>query len=157
MDQIDRRILTELQHDAALPIAALAGRVGLSQTPCWKRVQKLEAAGVILGRRALVDAGKLGLGLTVFVEIVAQDHGADWRKLFLETVTGIPNVMDVFRLGGSADYLLRVVAPDMKSYDAIYQTLTAAVPMRSVTSRFVMEHIRARPSLPELSAGAEET
>jgi Lrp/AsnC family transcriptional regulator len=148
MDQIDRKILTELQRDATLPIAALAARVGLSQTPCWKRVQKLEAAGIITARVAVVDPAKVGLGLTVLMDVEAMDHTAEWRTAFLAALDGIPEVMEVLRLGGTSDYQIRIVVPDMPAYDAIYLALTDAVSMRAVTSRFVMETLRKRPDLP---------
>jgi Lrp/AsnC family transcriptional regulator len=148
MDQIDRRILTELQRDATIPVAQLADRVGLSQTPCWKRVRKLEAEGIITARVAVVDPLKVGLGLTVLVDVEALDHTAEWREQFLRAVDGLPEVMDVLRLGGGADYHLRVVVADIQSYDRIYRTLTEAVGFRSVTSKFVMERLRDRPVLP---------
>ncbi|SEM53009.1 Lrp/AsnC family transcriptional regulator [Gemmobacter aquatilis] len=148
MDQIDRKIVTELQRDATLPIAQLADRVGLSQTPCWKRVQKLEGAGVILGRVALVDPAKLGLGLTVLAEIEALDHTADWRETFMAAVAKIPEIMEVLRLGGASDYLLRIVVADMAAYDAIYMRLAETVPLRSITSKFVMETVMKRACLP---------
>lgn len=148
MDAIDRRILRELQINAALPIAELADRVGLSQSPCWRRVHKLEEAGVIAGRTIRVAPEALGLGLTVYVEVTALDHTPAWRAAFLAALEPIPEVMEVLRLGGAADYLLRVVTADMASYDALYRRLTEAVPMRAVTSRFVMERLLSRPSLP---------
>jgi Lrp/AsnC family transcriptional regulator len=148
MDRIDLRILTELQRDATLPIARLADRVGLSQTPCWKRVQKLEQSGVILGRVAIVDPAKVGLGLTVLAEVVAQDHTAEWRDKFVGVVSNLPEVMEVLRLGGAADYILRVVVPDIATYDRFYQTLTNAIPIRSLTSKFVMERVHMKPALP---------
>lgn len=148
MDQIDRKIVTELQRDATLPIAQLADRVGLSQTPCWKRVQKLEGTGVITGRVALVDPAKLGLGLTVLAEIEALDHTADWRDTFMVAVAKIPEIMEVLRLGGASDYLLRIVVADMAAYDAIYIRLAEAVPLRSITSKFVMETVMKRACLP---------
>lgn len=148
MDAIDRRILTELQINAALPIAALADRVGLSQSPCWRRVNKLEEAGVIAGRTIRVAPEALGLGLTVYVEVTALDHSPAWRAAFLAVLEQIPEVMEVLRLGGAADYLLRVVTVDMASYDAFYRRLSEAVPMRAVSSRFVMERLLSRSSLP---------
>ncbi len=148
MDQIDRKILAELQQDATLPVAQLADRVGLSQTPCWKRVQKLEAAGIITGRIAVVDPLKVGLGLTVLVDVEALDHTAAWRQQFLQAVDALPEVMEVVRLGGGADYHLRVVVADMQTYDRIYRALTEAVGFRSVTSKFVMERLRERAVLP---------
>jgi len=148
MDAIDRRILTELQINAALPIAELADRVGLSQSPCWRRVHKLEEAGIIAGRTIRVAPEALGLGLTVYVEVTALDHTPAWRAVFLAALEAIPEVMEVMRLGGAADYLLRIVTADMAGYDALYRRLTEAVPMRAVTSRFVMERLLSRQSLP---------
>jgi Lrp/AsnC family transcriptional regulator len=148
MDQIDRRILTELQRDATLPIVELAQRVGLSASPCWKRVQKLERTGVIIGRVARVDPHKLGLGLTVLVEVTAMDHSAQWREAFLEAVRISPEVMEVLRLGGDSDYLLRVTVADTQGYDAFYRRFTAAVPLRAVRSSFVMETVHVKASLP---------
>lgn len=150
MDQIDKRILTELQRDATLPIVELAHRVGLSASPCWKRVQKLEKTGVITGRVARVDHRKVGLGLTVLVEISAMEHSNEWRERFLAAVQTAPEVMEVLRLGGDADYLLRVTVADTQSYDAFYRKLTSAVALRAVSSKFVMETVHAKPSLPLL-------
>jgi len=148
MDRTDAKILTELQRDATIAIAALADRVGLSASPCWKRVQKLEKAGVITGRVALVDPARVGLGLMVLVEIEALDHTAEWRARFLNAVKSLPEVMEVLRLGGATDYLLRVQVADTTSYDAFYRRLTDAVPLRSVVSKFVMEQLHAKTSLP---------
>lgn len=148
MDRIDRKILYELQADATLPIAQLAERVGLSQTPCWKRVQKLEEQGVIQGRVALVDPQKIGLGLMVFVEIEALDHSPDWREIFAKSVVALPEVMDVFRMAGEVDYLLRVAVEDMMEFDAFYKKLTALIPLKSVTSKFTMERIKSTTAYP---------
>jgi Lrp/AsnC family transcriptional regulator len=148
LDRTDAKILTELQRDATIAIAALADRVGLSASPCWKRVQKLEKAGVITGRVALVDAARVGLGLTVLVEVEALDHTPEWRARFLAAVKGLPEVMEVLRLGGASDYLLRVQVSGTQSYDAFYTRLTEAVPLRSVVSKFVMEKLHAKASLP---------
>jgi len=148
LDRIDAKILTELQQDATLPIAVLADRVGLSTSPCWKRVQKLEKAGVLLGRVARVNAAKVGLGLTVLVEIEAADHTLDWRSRFMATVETMPEVIEVLRLGGPPDYLLRVVVPDTQSFDGVYQRLVAGVMLRAVTSKFVMEVAHQKLGLP---------
>ena len=148
LDQIDRKILTQLMRDATLPIAQLADRVGLSQTPCWKRVQKLEALGIISGRVALVDPGAVGLGLTVLTEIEAMDHTTEWRERFLATVTSFPEVMEVLRLGGQSDYVLRIVVPDMPACDAVDQRLTDKVPLKGLRSRCVMETLHRKTHLP---------
>ena len=148
LDRIDRKILHELMQDSTLPVAQLAEKVGLSQTPCWKRVQKLEAAGIITGRVALVDPGRIGLGLTVFVEIQAADHSQDWREAFAALVTDYPQITEAHRMAGEVDYLLKVVVPDMDAYDAFYLDLTRKLPCRNVTSKFSMERIKSTTSLP---------
>ncbi|WP_294536763.1 Lrp/AsnC family transcriptional regulator [uncultured Rhodoblastus sp.] len=143
MDAIDCKILTILQQDANIAIADLAKAVGLSPTPCWKRVQKLESARVILGRVALVDPHKIGLALTVFVSIETEDHSQPWLARFAAAVSAMPEVMDIYRMAGDVDYLLRVVVADTGAYDAFYQRLIAAVPLKKVTSRFAMERVKA--------------
>jgi Lrp/AsnC family transcriptional regulator len=153
LDLINRKILTELQRDATLPIATLAEKVGLSQTPCWKRVQKLEAAGVITNRVALVDQRKVGLGLTVLCEIEAMNHTPAWREQFLKSIEAFPEVIEVLRLGGQSDYMLRIVVPDMLAYDEIYRRLTEAVELKGVRSRFVMEMLHRKLSLPLVQDG----
>ena len=111
LDLIDRKILVELMRDATQPVLRIAERVGLSQTPCWKRIQRLEAAGIVEGRVAIVDPARIGLGLTVFVGIEAPDHGTDWREAFAAAVRDIPEIVEVFRMAGDLDYLLRAVGP----------------------------------------------
>jgi len=143
MDAIDRKILTILQENASIAIADLARAVSLSPTPCWKRVQKLESSGVIRGRVALVDPQKIGLGLTVFVSIETEDHSQPWLARFAAAVSPMPEVMDIYRMAGDVDYLLRVVVADTASYDAFYQRLIAAVPLKKVTSRFAMEQVKS--------------
>ncbi len=148
LDRIDRKILHELMRDTTLPVAQLAERVGLSQTPCWKRVQKLEAAGVITGRVAIVDPGRIGLGLSVFVEIEAADHTPEWRDRFATHVAAAPEVVEVHRMAGDVDYLLKVVVPDMASYDEFYLRLTRKLHCRNVTSKFSMERMKDTTVLP---------
>jgi Lrp/AsnC family transcriptional regulator len=148
LDAIDRKILRELQADASISIAELADRVGLSQTPCWKRIQKLEASGVILGRVALLAPEKLGLGLTVFVSVEAPDHSNDWLTKFAASVSAMPEVMEFYRMAGDVDYMLRVVVADMQSYDVFYKKLIGAVALKNVTSRFAMEKIKSVTALP---------
>lgn len=148
MDRIDRKILVELQRDATLSVAQISERVGLSQTPCWKRIQKLEQAGVITGRVALVDPARIGLGLTVFVEIEAADHSPAWRDAFGRAVTAMPEVLEVYRMAGDFDYLLKVVMPDMAAFDAFYQRLTAELDLKNVTSQFAMERMKVTTAHP---------
>jgi Lrp/AsnC family transcriptional regulator len=148
LDLIDRKIVAELMRDATLPVAQIADKVGLSQTPCWKRIQKLEAAGILTGRVALADPARLGFGLTVFVGIEAPDHSAEWREDFAKAAADQPQIMEVYRMAGELDYLLRVAVPDMASYDALYKRLTDAVPIKNVTSHFAMERMKFTTAYP---------
>lgn len=148
LDLIDRKIVAELMRDATLPVAQIADKVGLSQTPCWKRIQKLEASGILTGRVALADPSKLGFGLTVFMAIEAPDHTADWRAQFSKAVELLPHVMEVYRMAGETDYLLRVAVPDMAAFDALYKRLTEAVPIKNVTSHFSMERMKFSTAYP---------
>jgi Lrp/AsnC family transcriptional regulator, cysteine-sensing transcriptional activator len=148
MDAIDRKILALLQQDASLSVAEIGNRVGLSSTPCWKRIQRLESDGVIERRVALVNPDKLGLGVTVFVSIETGDHSHEWLARFAETVGAMPEVMELYRMAGDVDYMLRVVVTDIAGYDAFYKRLIASVPLKNVTSRFAMERIKATTALP---------
>jgi Lrp/AsnC family transcriptional regulator, cysteine-sensing transcriptional activator len=148
MDAIDRKILSVLQEDASLSVAEISQRVGLSSTPCWKRVQRLEADGVIMRRVAIVDPDKLGLGVTVFVSVETGDHSEAWLRHFAEVVGAMPEVMEFYRMAGDVDYMLRVVVADIQGYDAFYKRLISAVPLKNVTSRFAMEKIKSTTALP---------
>ena len=148
MDKTDLKILAILQEDASLAVAEVASRVNLSQTPCWRRIQRLEEQGVIQRRVALVDPEAIGLGLTVFVEIEAGDHSAEWLARFAEAVTQMPEVMEVYRMAGDVDYLLRIAVPNMGAYDDFYRRLIAEVPIKNVTSRFAMERVKATTAYP---------
>jgi Lrp/AsnC family transcriptional regulator len=148
MDAIDRKILALLQDDASLSVAEISNRVGLSSTPCWKRIQRLEDEGVIQKRVALIDPDKLGLGITVFVSIETGDHSQEWLARFAETVGAMPEVMEFYRMAGDVDYMLRVVVPDIAGYDGFYKRLIASVPLKNVTSRFAMERIKSTTALP---------
>jgi Lrp/AsnC family transcriptional regulator len=148
MDTTDRKILAVLQDDASLSVAEIGNRVGLSSTPCWKRIQRLESEGVILKRVALVDQDKLGLGVTVFVSIETGDHSQNWLANFAEMVGAMPEVMEFYRMAGDVDYMLRVVVKDIQDYDAFYKRLIAVVPLKNVTSRFAMEKIKSTTALP---------
>jgi Lrp/AsnC family transcriptional regulator len=148
MDLTDRKILTLLQGDASLSVAEIGSRVGLSSTPCWKRIQRLEADGVIQRRVALVDQDKIGLGITVFVSIETGDHSQDWLSKFADMVGAMPEVMEFYRMAGDVDYMLRVVVPDIQGYDTFYKKLIASVALKNVTSRFAMEKIKSTTALP---------
>jgi Lrp/AsnC family transcriptional regulator len=148
MDAIDRKILAVLQENASLSVAEIGNRVGLSSTPCWKRIQRLEADGVILKRVALVDQDSVGIGVTVFVSVETGDHSQDWLDHFAKTVEAMPEVMEFYRMAGDVDYMLRVVVPDIAGFDAFYKRLIASVPLKNVTSRFAMEKIKSTTALP---------
>lgn len=143
MDRIDRKILTLLQDDSDIALADLSARVGLSQTPCWKRVQKLEQSGVILKRVALLAPEKIGLSLTVFVSIETSEHSGPWLDQFAASVSALPEVMELYRMAGDVDYMLRVVVEDMSAYDAFYKRLIKSFPLKNVTSRFAMERVKS--------------
>lgn len=148
MDEIDRKLLGFLQQDATIPISVLAEQVGLSATPAWKRIQKMEQAGVITRRVALVDPDLIGIGLTVFVAIEAHEHSPDWLAAFAAAITDLPEVMDAYRMAGEVDYMLRVAVTDMAEFDAFYKRLIAAVPLKNVTSRFAMERLKQTTAHP---------
>ena len=148
LDAIDRKILTVLQDDASLSVAEIGDRVGLSSTPCWKRIQRMEAEGIILRRVALVDQNKIGLGITVFVSVERCDHSDAWLKKFADAVSAMPEVMEFYRMAGDVDYMLRVVVADMQSYDIFYKKHISAVALKNVTSRFAMEKIKSVTALP---------
>jgi Lrp/AsnC family transcriptional regulator len=148
MDVIDRKILAVLQQDCSLSVAEVGQRVGLSSTPCWKRMQRLEGDGVITRRVALVDQDKLGLGVTVFVSVETEDHSQEWIDTFARTVEAMPEVLEFYRMAGDVDYMLRVVVPSIQGYDEFYKRLIATVPLKNVTSRFAMEKIKSTTALP---------
>ena len=148
LDIIDRRILRELQRDATVAIADLAQRVGLSQTPCWKRIKRLTDAGVITKRVVLLDREKLDLGLVVFVSVRTSRHDQEWLDAFADAAASLPEVVEFYRLSGDTDYLLKVLVKDIAAYDAFYRRLIAAVPLSDVSSAFAMEQIKSTTALP---------
>ena len=148
MDALDRRILKLLQEDATISLGVLAEKVHLSATPCWRRIQRLEKAGVIQKRVTLLDAKKLNLGVTVFVAIKTNHHNAAWLDRFSKAVVQIPEVLDVYRMSGDTDYLLRIVVPDIAGYDVVYRKLIRDVELFDVSSSFVMEKLKSTTTLP---------
>ena len=148
MDRTDLRILAILQEDASLPVAEVAARVNLSQTPCWRLIQRLEAQGVIERRVAILNPEAVGLGISVFVEIEAADHSPQWLEGFAQAVAAMPEVMEVYRMAGDVDYLLRVAVSSMDEFDRFYQRLIALIPIKNVTSRFAMERIKTTTAYP---------
>lgn len=148
LDLIDRKIVSALIQDATQPIDRIADQVVLSQTPCWKRIQKLEASGVLTGRMAIADPAKLGLGLTVFAGVEAPDHSPEWRAEFERALAAMPEVREVYRMAGVHDYLLQIVTCDVAAFDAFYKRLTTRVKVRSCSSLFVLERLKATPGYP---------
>ena len=148
MDQIDRQILMQLQHNAAQPVADIARKVGLSVTPCWRRIQRMEEIGIIRKRVALLDSKAIGVGMSVFVAVRTDQHNADWLKNFAGMVADMPEVVEFYRMSGEVDYLLRVVVPDMGAYDSFYRKLIAHVQLTDVSSSFAMEEIKYTTALP---------
>jgi Lrp/AsnC family transcriptional regulator len=145
---LDQKILNLLQEDATLSVAEIGERVGLSTTPCWRRIQNLEKAGIIQGRVTLLDAEKLNVGVTVFVAIRTNQHSLDWLEKFAAAVSKLPEVVEFYRMSGDVDYLLRVVVPDIAGYDAVYKRLISAVDLSDVSSSFAMEKIKSTTALP---------
>ncbi len=148
MDDFDTKILGLLQQDATLPVAEIAEKVGLSTTPCWRRIQKLEAAGVIRARVALLDGAMLNAGVTVFVSVRTSRHDREWLEEFAAVVSAIPEVVEFYRMSGEIDYLLRIVVPDIAAYDGVYKRLIERVTLADVSSSFAMEQIKYTTALP---------
>ena len=148
MDATDRAILACLQEDATMPVAEIARRVGLSSTPCWRRIQKLEEAKVIRARVALLDRQQLKVGVTVFVSVRTNQHSVAWLERFAAAVADLPEVVEFYRMSGEIDYLLRVVVPDIAAYDRFYKKLIAKIELSDVSSSFAMEQIKYTTALP---------
>ena len=148
LDDIDLAILRVLQQDATLSIAEIGQRVGLSSTPCWRRIRKLEESGVIRQRVALLDPRLLNLGVTAFVAVRTSQHNSEWFDRFKSAVAAIPEVVEFYRMSGDVDYLLRIVVPDIAAYDAVYQKLIETVDLFDVSSSFAMEQIKYTTALP---------
>lgn len=148
MDPTDKRILGVLQEDASLSVAEIAERVNLTATPCWRRIQRLERDGFIRRKVAILDKERMGLGITVFVAVKTNKHSAEWLTQFHKLVAGMPEVIDFVRLAGSIDYLIRVVVPDVQSYDAFYKRLIDKMEFYDISSMFQMEEIKSTTALP---------
>lgn len=141
LDQIDTRILMELQRDASQSQRDLADKIGLSQNACWRRIRGLQERGLLLGQTVRINREALGQGLVVFAMIRTRRHSADWLKLFRAHVLSIPDIIEFHRIGGDYDYMLKIVTSDMKSYDQVYQRLIEKLDLDAVTSYFSMEAI----------------
>lgn len=145
LDRLDREILRLLSVDASLSLSAIADKVGLTQTPCWKRIRRMEQEGIITGRVAVVDPARVGLPVSVFVEVETADHSSEWLGRFAKVIKETPEIVDAWRMSGDVDYLLHVVVADIAAYDHFYRKLIGAVPLRNVSSRFSMERMKAAP------------
>jgi Lrp/AsnC family transcriptional regulator len=148
MDAIDREIVAILQEDADTPLAEIAAQVHLSHTPCWRRIQKLRASGVIRKNVALCDPKALNVAVTVFVWVRTSQHSQAWLQRFAEGVKAIPEVVEIYRMSGEVDYLLRVMVPDIASYDAVYKKLIRVADLMDVSSSFAMEQMKYTTALP---------
>jgi Lrp/AsnC family transcriptional regulator len=147
MDGTDQQILELLQADASLSVGDLADRVSISKSACWRRVQKLNEAGVIEGRVTLLNQEMLNLPLTVYISIRTNQHNDEWAQQFRDVVTDLPQILEVCRMSGDLDYLVKAVVPDMKGYDALYKKLLKA-DLFDVSSSFVMEKMKHTTRLP---------
>jgi Lrp/AsnC family transcriptional regulator len=152
LDDLDRKILGTLQVDSSLSVQEVADKVGLSSTPCWRRIQKLENSGYIRRRVALLNAEKLNLGVSVFIAVRTNQHNAEWAGRFRKIVTDFPEVVDFFRLSGDVDYLIRAVVSDIAAYDDLYQRLISKIDLYDVSSMFAMEQIKSTTELPLANA-----
>jgi len=148
LDDMDVKILRILQEDCTRPVADIGKEVGLSTTPCWRRIQKLEEAGVISRRVAVLDPQKVNAGVTVIVSIKTDQHSLDWLERFHKAVIDFPEVAEFYRMSGDVDYLLRVVVPDIESYDVFYKRLISRIEIAKVSSAFAMEQIKYTTALP---------
>jgi len=148
LDEMDIKILRILQEDCTIPVAEMGKKIGLSTTPCWRRIQKLEEAGVIRRRVALLDAGKVRAGVNVFVSIVTNQHSLEWLARFHKVLEDFPEVVEFYRMSGQIDYLIRVVVPDIAAYDTFYKRLITRIDLSKVSSAFAMEQIKFTTALP---------
>ena len=148
LDAMDIKILALLQKDATMAVADIGREIGLSTTPCWRRIQKLDEAGVIQSRVAVLDPVRVRAGVTVFVSIKTDTHSLEWLERFHKAVTDMPEVVEFYRMSGEVDYLLRVVVPDIAAYDAFYKRLIGKIEIRDVSSTFAMEQIKYTTEMP---------
>ena len=148
LDDLDCRLLAELQLDASESIEALGRRVGLSRNACWNRIKRLEEAGIIAQRVVLVDPRRINLGLTVFIAVRTNEHDPEWLETFERETKAMPEIQGVYRTSGDLDYLIRARVPDVAAYDALYQRLIRRVRLADVSASFVMQEIKETTALP---------
>ncbi|PKU25364.1 Lrp/AsnC family transcriptional regulator [Telmatospirillum siberiense] len=147
-DETDRRILGLLQADADMPIAEIAGQVGLSASPCWRRIKRMEEAGLISRRVVLVDRVIAKVPLTIFAGVRVPSHSVDWLERFRRVIADIPEIVEAYRLAGEMDYLMRIVVPSIEIYDHVYKQLIAQLEFRDVTSSISMEEMKFTTAVP---------
>ena len=151
IDTVDRKILHYLQQDASMTIKEIAKKVHLSPTPCWKRIQRMEESGIIRARVALLDPARVNAGVTVFIAIRTNQHNIEWSEKFAREMKTIPEIMEIYRMSGEVDYLLRVVVPDIAAFDRIYKTIIGRIALSDVTSMFAMEQMKYTTALPVMA------
>jgi Lrp/AsnC family transcriptional regulator len=148
IDSTDKRILELLQEDSTTPLVKMAEMVNLSTTPCWRRIQRMEGDGVIIGHMAVLNPAKLNLSLTALVEIKAAQHTTAWLATFQKAISEIPEIVEAYRMSGHIDYLLKIMVPDISSYDHVYKRLISKVDLDDVSSSFAMEVLKRAGALP---------
>lgn len=148
MDAIDRKILDILQADATVPVAAIADRVGLSAAPCWRRIKRMEDEGVIKRRVALIDRRKANVPMTLFVSVRTTRHAGQWLEDFRRVISDIPEIVEAWRLTGEVDYLLRIVVPDVDTYDIVYKRLINRLEFADISSAIAMEELKYTTAIP---------
>ena len=148
LDSQDLAILAALQSDASHSLSHIASLVHLSQNACWRRIKRLEEEGVILKRVALLDASKLGVGMTVFVTVRAGEHTEKWLENFSAAVRKMPEVVEFYRITGDIDYLLKLQEADIAAYDRAYKTLIRSAKLADVSAAFAMEELKRSTEVP---------
>ncbi len=148
LDRIDRKILELLQKDVTISVAEIGKKIGLSTTPCWRRIQRLEEEGVIIAKRAIIDPKKINVGVNVFVSIRTSEHSDAWMKKFSKVIEEFDEVVEFYRMSGEVDYLLRVVVPDIEAFDDFYRKMIAKIALNDVSSAFAMSQIKYTTELP---------
>ncbi len=148
LDRVDKRILALLQRDSEQSLVKLSEQVGLSKNPCWRRIQRLQEAGIIRARVALLDAASLNLGVIVFMNIRTNQHSAEWVEKFTTAIDDIPEIVEYYRMSGEVDYLLKILAPTIGAFDAVYKKLISRVEIFEISSHFAMEELKNTTELP---------
>ena len=148
MNEIDKKILSILQVNADIPIAELSKKVNLSATPCWARINKLYKQGYIKKKVVVVDRKKINLSVIAFVQVRTKQHSMIWTKKFIKAVSEMDEVVELYRLSGTVDYIFKVLVPSMEKYNEFYKKLTNNVDFFEVTTSFSMEEIKQTSNLP---------